>query len=385
MIPPIGDRGFLPAGVHTCTADEFLARFMPDGPRSLFREPVLNIINYAASKHAESILVGGSFISDKAQPSDFDCVILFNSEKQIPAVRDSLDIESKHIDIFFASKDHPNIVKSFLRLFSEHQFGERIGVIEIILYANGKSHWDVTWEPDEDTFEIVKRVYLGRHYVDSIKRERVLVTVHGIRSHSEWDAEVTLIASANGWIVAPFRYGYVQPTVFSSQSYRDEIIDKFRIFLSEVKTLTDVHDVSVIAHSFGSYIAMSYALGFDYPPTRFDTLILTGSILNENFDFSKLNGKVGHIINEVAPNDEWAEWAQVVNFGRDPLLGRSATQGFTSQEDRLTEYKSNIFRHNNVIARDIMIQRWLPAMEANLGSVYRDSNSNLIRRFLDKI
>ncbi len=373
MIPEFDHRGLLPVGVHLCTGEEFLSRFAEGPHRVGFKDALRNIINYAASSGADSILVGGSFITDKPDPGDFDCVIIFRVEGQIPAVRDGLDFDTKRVDIFFASKDQKDTIKSFYKLFSNTLSGESVGVIDILLRDSSRSYWEVDWEPDENTFEIVKRVYLGRRYVDTVRREKVLVTLHGIRSHAEWNAEVTLIASANGWIVAPFHYGFVQPTVFVDRDARRKIVDKFRDFLSNVRTITDATSVSVLAHSFGTYVAMNYIMGFDRPPILFDTMILTGAILNENLDFTSLNGKVGHVINEIAPNDEWAEWARVVNLARDGMFGNAATSGFTYAGERLTQHQTTIFTHNNVIRRDVMVARWMPALEANAGSAYRDA------------
>lgn len=382
MLPAFDNRGFLPSGVHRCDGKEFLQRFSEGGKRSEFQRPIRNIINYAASVQAESILVGGSFVSSRADPEDIDCVILFRVEKQIPAVRDGLVFDSKRLDVFFASKDSREIQASFLRLFQTNKFDEVVGAVEIVINDGQGSHWDIDWWPDENTYEIVKRVYLNHRYVDTVKRDRVLVTVHGIRTHAEWNAEVTLIASANGWTVAPFYYGYTQATVFASENYRNEIVDKFRAFLSDVCDVTETHAVSVLAHSFGTYIAMKYITGWDQPPTIFDTLILTGSILAEELPFDALQGKVGHVINEIAPNDEWAEWAKVANFGRDPLFGNAGTRGFKHRGAELTQHTSSIFSHTNVIKRDVMVSRWMPALEANRGKAFYD-RERLFRERMD--
>jgi hypothetical protein len=145
-----------------------------------------------------------------------------------------------------------------------------------------------------------------------------------------------------------------------------------------------VNSVSILAHSFGSYIAMNYIMGFEQPPMLFDTMILTGAILNKGINFTSLNGKVGHVINEIAPNDEWAEWAKIVNFGQDEMFGNAATIGFDYSGERLTQHRSTIFTHNNVIRRDVMIARWMPAIEANAGSAYRDAMRLIISKAAGK-
>ena len=214
MIPEFDSRGFLPFGLHLCTVGEFIERFTKGKDRNDFINPIKNIINYAANLRADSILFGGSFVSDKSNPHDIDCVILFRNELQIPPVRDRLEVGSTRVDVFFASKDNPNIVGSFLKLFGHNGFKEQVGVIEIVLNDERGSHWDVDWYPDEDTYEIVKRVYLNRRSTEMLPKNKVLVTVHGIMTHAEWNSEVTLIASANGWVVAPFQYGFITPAVF---------------------------------------------------------------------------------------------------------------------------------------------------------------------------
>lgn len=380
MIPPFDNRGFLPSGIHHCTADEFLQRFVSGRKRQEFFDPIKNIINYAANLHAAGILIGGSFVSDKKDPSDIDCVIVFRNEAQIPPVRDSIEVDSKRVDIFFASLDNKNILGSFLKLFQRNPFDEPVGVVEVVLNDSNGSHWEIDWYPDDDTYEIVKRVYLNRRHTEILPKRKVLVTIHGIRTHAEWNSEVTLLASANGWIVAPFYYGYVQPSVFASTAKRQEIVENFRSFLSDVTMITGCKWVSVLAHSFGTYVAMKYIDGWEYPPVIFDTVILTGAIISENYDFTSLNGKVAHLVNEIAPNDEWVEWAKIANLKRDPLFGGAGKNGFKYVGTRLTQHHSEIFSHTNVIKRDVIASRWLPALEANFGAAYEDAQLRLAEK-----
>ena len=93
------------------------------------------------------------------------------------------------------------------------------------------------------------------------------------------------LRSSNGWIFAPFTYGYFDLPQLVSAAQRDLIVDKFRMHIGDI---FDRYrgDISVIAHSFGTYIVMKYLLGFDVPPVCIDTLILTGSILNEELNLN---------------------------------------------------------------------------------------------------
>ena len=369
MLPDFNENGYLDEGVWDCTGDEFLERFVVGESRTTYYKTTLNIIEYANYHGAISILVGGSFVSNQESPSDLDCVILFKHDRQIPQRIESLDIGGCSVDIFFASEDQHELKQSFLKLLTTSRYGTKTGVVDIRLIKDGSPLWDARWEPDDELYEIVKRAYIDRHFVDKMPRDKALVTIHGIRTHADWNAEVTLNASANGWMVAPFQYGYEDATVFLKKQRRKEIVDRFRDFLARLSNEYGIRSVSVLAHSFGTYIAVNYILGFDEPPTRFDSLILCGAIIDHDLDLDRFQGKAANIINEKAPNDEWVEWAKKANFGRDELFGYAGTRGFTNRTARLYEPESTIFTHNNVIKSDVMSQRWLPFLEANKGSV----------------
>jgi hypothetical protein len=112
---------------------------------------------------------------------------------------------------------------------------------------------------------------------------------------------------------------------------------------------------------------MRYLTGFDVPPTLIDTLIFTGSILDPDFDFDTLRGKAAAVFHEVAPNDKVVGWAELASIYKDPLIGNSGEIGFSKSSSRLVEGKCEIFDHNNVIRRDVIINRWMPQLEAHVG------------------
>ena len=126
--------------------------------------------------------------------------------------------------------------------------------------------------------------------------------------------------------------------------------------------------ISVIAHSFGTYILTSYINGFDEVlPVKFNSIILTGSIVNTNFDWNTCRGnKVARVRNEIAPNDQWVKWMPETKWlPLDPLFGKSGTEGFINDSEILTQPKNDIFDHNNVIKKDVITQIWMPYLNAN--------------------
>jgi pimeloyl-ACP methyl ester carboxylesterase len=372
--------GLLTPGVHETTGRQFIEVFCQKGERSHFAKAVQDLCDFASARGGNRILVGGSFVSRAKTPHDLDCVIVFEKVSQIPDRAEQLQIGGTSLDIFFCAEDQPAILGAFLKMFSRNRSDNEVGVVQINLFdERNRPLWQVVQEPDDRTLEIIKRAYFQRHIVERNNRHKAIITIHGIRSHGEWNAEITHIASSNGWIVAPFVYGYVDIDIFRKSSKRREIIDRFRDHLEEMRSLYEC-DVSVIAHSMGTYIAASYLYGFDLCPHPLDTLILTGSILNEKLDINALRGNVAKIINEVAPNDPVVKYAKAASLWRDPLLGRSGDLGFTQSSLLLQQQSCNVFDHNNVIRKDVVSRRWMPWLEANVGKGQEASMEVLTER-----
>jgi pimeloyl-ACP methyl ester carboxylesterase len=365
MIPPFNSDGYLPPGIFECTGDDFLSRFCTGEVRDRFSWSVINIFDYAASHGANSVLIGGSFVTKDPNPHDIDCVIVFKTADQIPQFIQNVTVRGNTLDIIFASEDQPVLLSCCKKLFTTSRFKTNVGAISIIIHDSGKVKWDIYEDPDEHSYEIVRRVYGDRHHVEQTPKVKAIVTIHGIRTHADWNSEISLLASSNGWIVAPFQYGYVGPTIFLNGRKRSKIIDQFRDHLADLYGTFGLNAVSVIAHSLGTYIALKYITDISNPPTKFDTLVLCGAIVDCDLDLRKLEGKVSFILNERAPNDFWAKWARPANFWRDKMFGYAGTQGFSENVEFLEQRTSKLFNHNNVIKRDIVRKNWMPILEAN--------------------
>lgn len=81
MIPEFNDDGYLPPGVHQATLEEIAGR--------LGREPELRqaqteslrwLLDLSKRVGARRLLIGGSFVTDKWEPNDVDCVLLAGSD-----------------------------------------------------------------------------------------------------------------------------------------------------------------------------------------------------------------------------------------------------------------------------------------------------------------
>lgn len=90
MIPPYNDDGYLPAGIHLATLEEVSARF---GRGSDLRQTQMDsvkwLVDLARRAGAIRIVVNGSFVTDKFEPNDVDCVLLIGSDFPLDALAEA--------------------------------------------------------------------------------------------------------------------------------------------------------------------------------------------------------------------------------------------------------------------------------------------------------
>jgi len=81
MIPPYNDNGYLPPGIHRATLEEIAARF---GQESAVREVQMESLRWlvalATKARVQRIIVNASFVTEKLEPNDVDCVLLIGPD-----------------------------------------------------------------------------------------------------------------------------------------------------------------------------------------------------------------------------------------------------------------------------------------------------------------
>jgi hypothetical protein len=81
MIPPYDDNGYLPPGIHRATMEEIAARF---GQASELRQAQMEsprwLVEVARQAGVQRIVVNGSFVTEKLEPNDVDCVLLIGPD-----------------------------------------------------------------------------------------------------------------------------------------------------------------------------------------------------------------------------------------------------------------------------------------------------------------
>jgi hypothetical protein len=81
MIPLTNDHGYLPPGIHRATSEAIAARF---GAESEVRQAQMQslrwLVDLAQRAGVVRIIVNGSFVTDKLEPNDVDCVLLIGPD-----------------------------------------------------------------------------------------------------------------------------------------------------------------------------------------------------------------------------------------------------------------------------------------------------------------
>ncbi len=79
MIPDFNEHGYLPPGIHPATGDEIAARFGSDPElRRVQMESLCWMVELARQAGVLRIVINGSFVTDKWEPNDVDCVLLID-------------------------------------------------------------------------------------------------------------------------------------------------------------------------------------------------------------------------------------------------------------------------------------------------------------------
>jgi hypothetical protein len=77
LIPPLNEHGYLPAGVHPASIEEVITRFgVGSEQREAQGQSLRWLVPLCLRAGIVRILINGSFVTDRLEPNDVDCVLL---------------------------------------------------------------------------------------------------------------------------------------------------------------------------------------------------------------------------------------------------------------------------------------------------------------------
>jgi|JFJP01.1.fsa_nt_gi hypothetical protein len=194
--------------------------------------------------------------------------------------------------------------------------------------------------------------------------EQVVLLIHGIRTQADWQPMLVSLLEEKGKIrVHPIKYGYFDVfrfwlPLFTRQAPIKRVEKEFR----SARKKYPHAKISVIAHSFGSYIIGKLLKEqFDL---ELDRLILCGSVLPDSYPWEDVmhkfiggnNEQVLNVINECGKKDIWPVLARMTSWG----YGDSGTHGFGQV---LVKDRFHNVKHSEYFTRDFATTYWKPFVE----------------------
>ncbi|QDV25287.1 lipase family protein [Aureliella helgolandensis] len=187
--------------------------------------------------------------------------------------------------------------------------------------------------------------------------EEVVVLVHGIRTFANWQPLVVrILEEIPGIKVVPIKYGYLDAIRFWCPFTRSGPIDDVRREVQNARRKHPNAQLSVIAHSFGTYAITS--LLRDNPDLHLNRLLLSGSIVSRSFRWDYVDGRLAHdVINDYGTRDVWPVLAKCLSWG----YGDTGRHGFgraASVRDR-----GHAYSHSDFFNEAFVRTYWKPWFE----------------------
>ena len=188
---------------------------------------------------------------------------------------------------------------------------------------------------------------------------QVVLLIHGIRTQADWGPMVRSKLEVPDKIeVIPIKYGYFDAFRFwfpfwTRNKPIERVYTEIRVALQVAREKDPHAKLSIIAHSFGTYIiGQILKRGFDLHIHR---LILCGSVLPQDFPWEQYQGRFDRekVINECGKTDIWPVLAQSLSWG----YGASGTHGFGAV---LVKDRYHAGGHGQYFEPDFVEKSWEP-------------------------
>lgn len=205
-------------------------------------------------------------------------------------------------------------------------------------------------------------------------KPKLVITIHGIRTHAEWQKQVAALLSARNIPTHALSYGFYSLWRFLLRPSNDAMVERF---CADYQRIVDSKDYkidvdddrrrpSIIAHSFGTYI-VGYCM-LKYEHVKFDKVIFCGSILPADFDWSTLlhRDQVHLVRNEYGLQDPWTR-----RVGKlVPRTGEGGAKGFSFISNNFDQQRFDYFKHSDFFGDGHVKNHWLPFLAREPSPLY---------------
>lgn len=214
--------------------------------------------------------------------------------------------------------------------------------------------------PDEQKILFDGLVDNKRSGIRDSAESKILVLIHGIRTDGAWQRQVQQeLHGIPNLQVHDLGYDVVTGIQLASP-FRSGPVNKIVRDIRRLKVEEPLAQVSVIAHSFGTYI-VSRILE-DHPDIKFEKIVLSGCLIKRSYpwDRNAQGMRKSEIINDVGVRDIWPLIASCTTWG----YGSTGRVGFKSATvtDRYFDYSHSEFFENDGLH---IKKYWRPLFESD--------------------
>lgn len=188
-----------------------------------------------------------------------------------------------------------------------------------------------------------------------------MILIHGISTRARWMGEIKPTLEDAGFTVAPTSYGkyglhrFLSPFIRSRKKAIERVAEDIKTARRAYKLATGVEPakMSVISHSFGTYVASRIIL--DYPEYDWERVIFCGSVVRDDFPFNRVLDKFRHpLLNHIGTRDFWPALAESAGWG----YGSVGSTGFNRPPVESRWHRG--FRHSDFLTEDFCKTFWIP-------------------------
>lgn len=196
-------------------------------------------------------------------------------------------------------------------------------------------------------------LFLGAYAQPALKKH-IVVLLHGMNTNAEWQ-EALAEPIRNQTNIEPLVIGYgnFHPLKFwFPYCFRSKRIKKVLTDLRGVRRRNPDAEISIVAHSFGTYILCKILSTAN--DLNFHRILFCGAIVEADYDWSSVEKQfTSPVINDIGRWDYWPSMAKSWSWG----FGDSGCIGFQNSLVRDRHFE---FGHSDFLDVGHMQQYWLP-------------------------
>lgn len=186
------------------------------------------------------------------------------------------------------------------------------------------------------------------------QKKHIVVLLHGMNTNAEWQ-EALAEPIRNSTHIEPLVVGYgnFHPVKFwIPYFFRRGRINKVLTDLKGIRKRNPDADISIVAHSFGTYVLSKILAAC--ADVRFHRILLCGAIIDTDYDWSAVSNQFKEpVINDIGRKDIWPSMAKSWSWG----FGNSGCIGF---QNSLVRDRHFTYGHSGFLNVKHMKKYWLP-------------------------